>query len=202
MQRRLRRARRAAPRRGVSGMVKASTTPATVACTPDSSTSSHRTRAQQQIGPAARVTPSRFSAEQRRQHRGRAAQRGQVEIAGVEDGDDQHRAEIVDDRQRRQEHLQRGRHALAEQRQHAEREGDVGRGRESPSRAAPRRIVPVERDDRSAPGTAMPPAAAMPGRMRRDQVESWPSSTSRLISSPTSRKNTAISAVVDPVRAR
>ena len=43
-------------------------------------------------------------------------------------------------------------------------------------------------------GTAMPPAAQRPGRTRRDQVESWPSTTSRLISSPTSRKNTAISA--------
>src|SRR3954470_5881107 len=40
----------------------------------------------------------------------------------------------------------------------------------------------------------MPPAAARPGRMRRGQVESCPSKNSRLISRPTSRKNTAISA--------
>jgi hypothetical protein len=41
-------------------------------------------------------------------------------------------------------------------------------------------------------GTAMPPAAAIPGRRRRDQVASCPSSASRLISRPTNRKNTAI----------
>jgi hypothetical protein len=40
----------------------------------------------------------------------------------------------------------------------------------------------------------MPPDAAMPGSVRRLQVESWPSIISRFISSPTSRKNTAISA--------
>lgn len=43
-------------------------------------------------------------------------------------------------------------------------------------------------------GTTIPPAAQMPGRTRRDHVESWPSITSRLISRPTSRKNTAINA--------
>jgi len=42
--------------------------------------------------------------------------------------------------------------------------------------------------------TNMPPAAAMPGRMRRGQVDNCPSRTSRLISRPTSRKNTAIRA--------
>jgi hypothetical protein len=41
-------------------------------------------------------------------------------------------------------------------------------------------------------GTAIPPAAATPGRTRRDQVDSCPSSTSRLISSPTTRKKIAI----------
>ena len=39
-----------------------------------------------------------------------------------------------------------------------------------------------------------PPAAAMPGSARLRHVASWPSSISRLISSPTSRKNTAIRA--------
>ena len=39
----------------------------------------------------------------------------------------------------------------------------------------------------------MPPSAAAPGRMRRGQLDSSPSISSRLTSSPTSRKNTAIS---------
>ena len=38
----------------------------------------------------------------------------------------------------------------------------------------------------------MPPSAAMPGSTMREAPRNWPSSTSRLISRPTSRKNTAI----------
>ena len=64
---------------------------------------------------------------------GRAAEHRQRQIGGIEHGDDQHRAEIVDDGERRQEHLQRHRHARAEQRQDAEREGDVGGGRDGPA---------------------------------------------------------------------
>src|SRR5581483_8058637 len=41
-------------------------------------------------------------------------------------------------------------------------------------------------------GTSMPPAAARPGSTRRGQVDSSPSTSSRLISSPTRRKNTVI----------
>ncbi len=69
-----------------------------------------------------------------RQHRHR-------QVACVENRDDGDGAEVVDDRQRQQEHLERERHPVAEQRQHAEREGDVGRRRDRPagrqSRLAP-----------------------------------------------------------------
>ncbi|MNR28871.1 hypothetical protein D3C85_1462190 [compost metagenome] len=41
-------------------------------------------------------------------------------------------------------------------------------------------------------GMAMPPSAAMPGSTMRAAPRNWPSSTSRLISSPTSRKKIAI----------
>ncbi len=60
--------------------------------------------------------------------------------------------------------------------------------------AQPRMVSGVARlkATKNSAGTAMPPAAATPGRMRRGQVESWPSRNSRLISRPTSRKNTAI----------
>src|SRR3546814_10202831 len=43
-------------------------------------------------------------------------------------------------------------------------------------------------------GSAIPAPAAITGRRRRSHVESRPSMNSRLISSPTSRKNSAISA--------
>ena len=42
-------------------------------------------------------------------------------------------------------------------------------------------------------GTAMPPTAATSGRIRSAGRASWPTSISRLISSPTSRKNRLIS---------
>lgn len=45
-----------------------------------------------------------------------------------------------------------------------------------------------------AAGTIMPPSAAIPGSARRDHVASCPSRSSRLISRPTRRKKTAISA--------
>ena len=63
------------------------------------------------------------------------AERHSERCAGVEERDDEHRAEVVDDRQRDQEDLQAVGHARAEQGQHAEREGDVGRHRDAPAGA-------------------------------------------------------------------
>ncbi len=66
------------------------------------------------------------------------------EVAGVEQRDDHDRTEIVEHGQRQQENLEAHRHAVAEQRQQAERESDVGCRRNGPAADADR-IVPVQR---------------------------------------------------------
>ena len=81
-------------------MVSASTTPAIVACTPERSTKTHSARAEQQDTATAGVTPARFMHDQRRQgRRGQAEIRGEM-LARVEQRDDHHGAEVVDDRER------------------------------------------------------------------------------------------------------
>ena len=79
------------------------------------------------------MTPNRLNATSAIRHRRRAAEHRQRELARIEERDDDDRAEIVEDRERRQEDLEGGRHARAEEREHAEREGDVGRGRDRPA---------------------------------------------------------------------
>jgi len=54
-------------------------------------------------------------------------------VLGEEDADDQHRAEIIDDRQGGEEDLQTGRRAAAEQGEHAYGKGDVGGHRDRPA---------------------------------------------------------------------
>ena len=54
----------------------------------------------------------------------------------VERGDDDDGADVVDDGQAEEEHLQLGRHPGAEQREDAEGEGDVGGHRDAPAVAA------------------------------------------------------------------
>ena len=67
--------------------------------------------------------------------------RGGVEVARVEEGDDEYSAEIVDDRQRQKEHDERGRHPATDQREDADGEGDVGRhGDAPPVGAGPARV--------------------------------------------------------------
>ena len=129
--------------------------------------------------------------DQRQQRHGRAAERGPVHRRGVEEGDHQHRGHVVDDRQRGQEHLEPGRRAGRHQRQHAQGEGDVGGRRDRPAAA---RLGRGQRQVEARPGPRR-----RPGRRRRAGppgagVDSSPTSSSRLISRPTSRKNTAISA--------
>ena len=70
---------------------------------------------------------------EQRQHRRRAAQRRKVQPLGIEQRDDRHRAHVVDDRHRGEEQLERRRRAIPEQRQHADGESDVGRGRYGPA---------------------------------------------------------------------
>ncbi len=63
----------------------------------------------------------------------REPERQQRQVRGVEDRDDDDGAEVVDDRERQQKDLQALRHAIAEQADHAHREGDVGGGGDRPA---------------------------------------------------------------------
>jgi hypothetical protein len=65
------------------------------------------------------------------------------EVVGVEQRDDHDRTNIVQDGERHQEHLEPHGHAVAEERKHAEREGDVG-GRGNRPALRGERIAPVE----------------------------------------------------------
>ena len=67
---------------------------------------------------------------------------------GVEDRDDEDRADVVDDREGEQEELQPGRDARAEQREHSDRERDIGRHRDAPPAAAGAARVPREEHER------------------------------------------------------
>ncbi len=63
--------------------------------------------------------------------------------ARVEERDHQHRADVVDDRERRQKDLEPRRHAASQQSQNPEREGDIRRHRGPPRRRS--RTAEVER---------------------------------------------------------
>ena len=85
-----------------------------------------------------------------------------------------------------------GRDAVAEQREHADRERDVGRRRDRPARARRRRppTIATKMSDRqrdAAGARRSPGSAAARGRAARRTT------SSRLISSPTTKKNSAIS---------
>lgn len=81
-------------------------------------------------------------------------QQAVIDPRRIENGDQHDRPQIVDDGQRRQEHFQRNGHAGTEQRQHAEREGDVRRRRHAPSRGIRPRRIDREVDQRGKDHTA------------------------------------------------
>ena len=83
-------------------------------------------------------------------------------------------------------------HAVAEQREQPDRERDVGGARRSPSpaRRRPPATIATKISDRRAPRRRPPRAPAAPPCARFCRR---PSTSSRLISSPTTRKNSAIS---------
>ena len=72
----------------------------------------------------------------------RQDQRQVRQFAGVEQGNDDDRAEVINDRQGHQKQFQRHRHALAQQGQYAEGEGDIGGHGDGPA-AGGRRVVMV-----------------------------------------------------------
>ncbi len=80
--------------------------------------------------------------------RKRKKQRAHIEAVRVEDSDHQHRAEIVHDRQGQQEDLERQADSIAEQRQDAEGERDVGRHRDTPTPDARCPGVECDEDER------------------------------------------------------
>ena len=79
----------------------------------------------------------------------RQRERGEIHVLGVEDRDDRDRADVVDDCNGEQQGLECHRNARTEQGQQAQREGDVGGGRDRPAAQILRRAQ-VERheDDR------------------------------------------------------
>ena len=174
-----------------AGTVKASSTPAIVACTPRPSTNT------QSATPTARRRASRphphhVEQGEQREHQQRTADRRPVQRRRIEEGDHEDGAEVVGDGERGEEHAESARHALAEQGEHAERERDVRRHGHAP----PATPLTAERSTRSRarPATSMPPSAAATGSVAERLVERSPTSTSRFISSPTRKKKTAMSA--------
>jgi hypothetical protein len=104
-------------------MKNASATPASVACT-DEADEEIRRRA---------LHFAAVEREQAGERRRRDAERSGREVLRVEERNDHDRADVVQDRERHQEYLESHGHAVAEQRQHAEREGDVGGGGNRPA---------------------------------------------------------------------
>ena len=142
-----RRAHRRRPCRGdgtgASGASRPRITPAIVACTPPSWIATHTPVPSTTNGRMLR-TPRSRSTDHRDEEAGGGERSGAVEVVGVEERDHHDRADVVDDRQREQEELQRRRDTTAEQAQHADRHRDVGGHRDPPPvGAAPAR---VERD--------------------------------------------------------
>jgi hypothetical protein len=77
--------------------------------------------------------PTAVRRDQQGQEDGGRAEVGPVQRVGVEDRDHQHGAEVVGDGQGGEEDLERGRHAVAEQRHDADGERDVGGHRHAPA---------------------------------------------------------------------
>jgi len=63
----------------------------------------------------------------------RCAKRVNAKVGGVEQGDDQHRADVVDDGDGHQQQLDRRRRARPEQRENADGKGNVGRCGDRPA---------------------------------------------------------------------
>ena len=107
-------------------------TPAIVACTPEFRVAHHTKRADQRIqGPLPHANP-RQDGDQHAESR-RQTQPSQGYVGAVEDGDDEDRSDVVDDRQRQQEEAEPVGHPLADQGHHADGEGDVGGHRYAPA---------------------------------------------------------------------
>ena len=114
-----------------------------------------------------------------------------LEIAGVDERDHHDRADVVGDRERQQEEAQSGRDPRPEHRQHGHRERDVGGDGDAPAVGVPG--AGVEREEEQ--GGHDHPADGRDGGQRGGPpvAQARPTTSSRLISRPTTKKKTAIS---------
>ena len=81
-------------------------------------------------------------------------ERGEGEVVGVGERDDEERGDVVDDHQREQEHAQSRRAVAADEREDPEREGGVGSDRDAPTLRVGRTAVEREIDERGCDDAA------------------------------------------------
>ena len=125
------------PSRRRTGTVNASSTPATVACTPEACTSVHATAASGQED-VRRAAPGAGPGPRRRAIGSTASARYvEVEVLGVEHRDHRDREQVVDHRQGEQERAQRDRQVGAEHGEDRQGEGDVGGRGDRPAAQRP-----------------------------------------------------------------
>jgi hypothetical protein len=134
--------------------------------------------------------PDEAQREQGQEQRRGGQQRHDVDVVGVEQRDRGHRADVVHDRQGQQEHPQLVRAARPDQGQHPDHHRGVGGDRDAPRPC--RRPARVEQQEQR--GRHGQPAHR--GQRRggdRAGAAQLPSVVSRLISSPTLKKNSTMS---------
>ena len=165
-------------------------TPAIVACTPLSSIANHAATPSTRYGPRWRTfwRARRYISAS---HGERPGEPRELHVVGVEDGDHGDRADVVDHRHAEQEdhRATAARAGRAAPRRRARRRCPSPSG--CPSR--PRRRRRRRPATNSSAGTTMPPIAATSGRRAARRSANSPVTSSRLTSSPMTRKNIAIS---------
>ncbi len=133
----------------------------------------------------------RLSTIERRNTNTAQPQRRNREVGGIEDRDDDDGHQVVDNRKRQQEDFQRSGYLASQQGAHTEREGDIGRRRHAQPRNASALLQFTAA--KIAAGVTNAAERGDDGQCRLFRARQRPSIASRLISSPTSRKKTAIS---------
>ena len=115
-----------------TGTTNPSSTPATVACTPEACTSAQAAKASGMSRYQARI---RFCTSTAKRASGTRASSSMArfEFVGVEERDDRDREEVVDHREGEQEGAESGREMGADHGEYRQREGDVGRGGDRPT---------------------------------------------------------------------
>ena len=175
---------------GRAGVSRPTSTPAIVACTPLSSIANHAASPSTRYGPRWR-TCARAGDHIGASRRATAGEPGQLHVVGVEDGDHGDRADVVDHRHAEQEDHQRraARACRAPPRRRARRRCPSPSGCPSRPASAPPPTTSEDRQRRARPCRRPPRTAAAPPR---GGSENSPVTSSRLTSSPMTRKKIAI----------